>query len=123
MDGKRPDIVELAVVMKALSDPTRLAILDMLMEGVQCNCYLGDRLGLPMNLISHHLKVLPEAGLVRTERDQVDARWIYHSVNQDKLAELREQLSAFLDPQRIQLRLPTCCGPQFAGKETVRAAR
>ncbi len=123
MDGKRQDIVELAAVMKALSDPTRLAILDMLMEGVQCNCYLGDRLGLPMNLISHHLKVLREAGLVRTERDQVDARWIYHSVNQDNLAELREQLSAFLDPQRIQLRLPTCCGPQFAGKETARAAR
>ena len=123
MDEKRPDIVELAVVMKALSDPTRLAILDMLMEGVQCNCYLGDRLGLPMNLISHHLKVLREAGLVRTERDQVDARWIYHSVNQDNLVGLREQLSAFLDPQRIQLRLPTCCGPQFAGKETARAAR
>jgi len=123
MDGKRPDIVELAAVLKALSDPTRLVILDLLMEGVQCNCYLGDRLGLPMNLISHHLKVLREAGLVRTERDQVDARWIYHSVNQDNLAELREQLSAFLDPQRIQLRLPTCCGPQFAGKETARVAR
>ena len=123
MDEKRLDIVELAAVMKALSDPTRLGILNMLMEGVQCNCYLGDRLGLPMNLISHHLKVLREAGLVRTERDQVDARWIYHSVNQDRLARLREQLSAFLDPQRIQLRLPTCCGPQFASKETTAIPR
>ncbi len=123
MDGKRQDIVELAVVMKALSDPTRLTILDMLMEGVQCNCYLGDRLGLPMNLISHHLKVLRQAGLVRTERDQVDARWIYHSVNQEELAKLREQLSAFLDPGRIQLRLPTCCGPQFASQETTAVTR
>ncbi len=123
MDEKRPDIVELATVMKALSDPTRLAILDMLMEGVQCNCYLGDRLGLPMNLISHHLKVLRQAGLVRTERDLVDARWIYHSVNQEELARLREQLSAFLDPGRIQLRLPTCCGPQFAGQETPQVTR
>ncbi len=123
MDGKRQDIVELAAVMKALSDPTRLVILDMLMEGVQCNCYLGDRLGLPMNLISHHLKVLREAGLVRTERDQVDARWIYHSIDQDKLAGLREQLSAFLDPGRIQLRLPTCCGPQFASQETTAVTR
>ncbi len=123
MNGKRQDIAELAAVMKALSDPTRLMILDLLMEGVQCNCYLGDRLGLPMNLISHHLKVLREAGLVRTERDQVDARWIYYSVDQGKLAELREQLSAFLDPSRIQLRLPTCCGPQFAGQETSQVAR
>ncbi len=123
MDEKRQGIVELATAMKALSDPTRLVILDLLMEGVQCNCYLGDRLGLPMNLISHHLKVLREAGLVRTERDQVDARWIYHSINQDKLAGLREQLSAFLDPQRVQLRLPTCCGPQFASKETTAVTR
>ncbi len=123
MDGKRQDIVELAAAMKALSDPTRLVILDLLMEGVQCNCYLGDRLGLPMNLISHHLKVLREAELVRTERDQVDARWIYYSVDRDKLAELRERLSAFLNPGRIQLRLPTCCGPQFASQETPQVTR
>ncbi len=123
MDGKRQDIVELVAAMKALSDPTRLVILDLLMEGVQCNCYLGDRLGLPMNLISHHLKVLREAGLVRTERDQVDARWIYYSVDRDKLTELRERLSAFLDPGRIRLRLPTCCGPQFAGQETPQLTR
>ncbi len=123
MDGKRQDIVELAAAMKALSDPTRLVILDLLMQGVQCNCYLGDRLGLPMNLISHHLKVLREAGLVRTERDQVDARWIYYSVDRDKLAELRERLSVFLNPGRIQLRLPTCCGPQFAGQETPQVTR
>ena len=122
MDGKRQDIVELAAVMKALSDPTRLVILDLLMEGVQCNCYLGDRLGLPMNLISHHLKVLREAGLVKAERDLLDARWIYHSVNQEELARLREQLSAFLDPGRIQSRLPMC-GPQFARIETARVTR
>jgi ArsR family transcriptional regulator len=122
MDEKRPDIVELVAVLKALSDPTRLVILDLLMQGVQCNCYLGDRLGLPMNLISHHLKVLRQAGLVKAERDPLDARWIYYSLDQEKLAGLREQLSAFLDPRRIQLRLPTC-GPQFAGKETAHVTR
>jgi ArsR family transcriptional regulator len=117
MDKKRPNIVELAAVMKALSDPTRLVILDLLMEGVQCNCYLGDRLGLPINLISHHLKVLRQAGLVQAERDPLDARWIYYSVDQDKLVRLRGQLSAFLDPGRIQSRLPMC-GPRFAPEET-----
>ena len=109
----------LADRLKLLADPTRLAILDLLMEGVQCNCVLGDQLGLPMNLISHHLKVLRKAGWVNVERDPLDARWMYYSVNQEKLAELCEQLSAFLDPQRIQPRLPTC-GPQFAGAESAR---
>ncbi len=121
MDGKRQDIADLAAVMKALSDPTRLTILDLLMEGVQCNCYLGDRLGLTMNLISHHLKVLREAGLVNVERDPLDARWMYYSVNQEKVIELRGQVSAFLDPHRIQPRLPTC-GPQYADQEIARVA-
>jgi ArsR family transcriptional regulator len=109
----------LADRLKVLADPTRLVILDLLMEGVQCNCYLGDRLGLTLNLISHHLKVLREANLVNVEHDPFDARWMYYSVNQKELAELREQLSAFLDPQRIQPRLPMC-GPQFAGAESAR---
>ena len=115
------DLPALADGLKVLADPTRLAILDLLMEGVQCNCYLGDRLGLTMNLISHHLKVLREAGLVDVERDPLDARWVYYSVNQERLMELREQVTAFLDPQRIQPRLPTC-GPQYADQEIARVA-
>jgi len=113
------DLPALADNLKVLADPTRLAVLDLLMQGVQCNCHVGDRLGLTMNLISHHLKVLREANLVDVERDPLDARWMYYSVNQKELGELREQLSAFLDPQRIQPRLPTC-GPQFVGAESAR---
>jgi len=115
------DLPALADDLKVLADPTRLAILDLLMEGVQCNCYLGDRLGLTMNLVSHHLKVLREAGLVDIERDPLDARWVYYSVNQERLMELRELVSAFLDPQRIQPRLPTC-GPQYTDQEIARVA-
>lgn len=115
---KNANLAKLANHLKVLADPTRLAILDLLMEGVQCNCYLGDRLGLPMNLISHHLKILREAGLVDFERDPLDARWIYYSVNQETLIELRKQLSAFLDPERIQPR-QALCGPQFDGVENL----
>lgn len=105
-----PNPTELAGLLKVLSDPTRLKIFDTLTQGVQCNCHLGERLGLPMNLISHHLKVLREAGLVRSERDPLDARWVYYSVDEDALEALRSELMAFLDPARIQPRLPTC-GP------------
>jgi len=93
---------DLSATLKMLGDPTRLAIFDLLMQGVQCNCELGDELKLPMNLISHHLKVLRDAGLVEAERDAVDARWIYYSINRQALDRLRAQLSAFLDPARIQ---------------------
>ncbi len=112
-------IAELANTLKILSDPTRLAIFDLLMQGVQCNCEIGDKLKLPMNLISHHLKVLRDARLVNAERDPVDARWVYYSIDRRTLNQFREQLAAFFDPQRIQPRLPTC-GPQIVPVEMVR---
>ena len=115
-------VTDLANTLKVLSDPTRLGIFDLLMQGVQCNCELGGKLDLPMNLISHHLKVLREAGLVEAERDPVDARWIYFSINEPALNHLREQVSAFLDPERIQPRLPTC-GPQIVPIEMIRIGR
>ncbi len=112
----------LAAALRMLGDPTRLAIFDLLMQGVQCNCEVGDRLGLPMNLISHHLKVLRDAGLVNAERDPVDARWVYYSIKQSTLNQLRDQMSAFLDPSRIQPRLPSC-GPQLIPVEALRVSR
>ena len=60
--------------LKALSDPTRLAILDLLMEGVQCNCEIAERLDLSLSLISHHMRSLREAGLIEFEHDPLDAR-------------------------------------------------
>ncbi len=107
----------LAQRLQVLGDPTRLAIFNLLMDGVQCNCELGGKLRLPMNLISHHLKALRDAGLVKAERDGQDARWIYYSINQPKLNELREELAAFLDPARIQSRAPAC-GPRPVAAET-----
>ncbi len=111
----------LADTLKVLSDANRLMIFDMLMQGVQCNCELGDKLKLPMNLISHHLKVLRDAGLVDAERDPVDARWVYYSINRKALDQLRAELDTFLDLKRIQPRSPSC-GPQIIG-ESIAAAR
>ncbi len=112
----------LADTLKVLSDPNRLLIFDLLMEGVQCNCEIGGKLKLSMNLISHHLKVLRDAGLIDAERDPVDARWVYYSINPRALDQLRKELDVFLDPKRIQPRSPTC-GPQIIPAETMAVAR
>ena len=108
--------------LKVLGDPTRLAIFDLLMQGVQCNCELGGHLKMPMNLISHHLKVLHAAGLVNAERDAQDARWIYYAVNQKAIMQLRGQLGDFLDPKRIQPRQPAC-GPRVVSGKMMGARR
>ncbi len=58
--------------LKVLAEPKRLLIINLLMEGVQCNCELGGALQMAPNLISHHLSVLRQAGLVDMERDPLD---------------------------------------------------
>ncbi len=104
------DLQTLAEQLKVVAEPKRLLILHMLMEGVQCNCELGDALKMPANLISHHLRALREAGLVNVERDPLDARWVYYSINRAALGRLRELFGTFFDPYRIKPRRPTC-GP------------
>lgn len=111
IDPPPTDLPSLADQLKVLAEPRRLQILHMLMEGVQCNCELGDALEMTPNLISHHLRVLREAGLVDVERDPGDGRWLYYSLNLETLAEMNRHFSVFLDPDRIKPRRQMC-GPQ-----------
>ena len=101
----------LADRLKVLAEPKRLLIFNLLIEGVQCNCELGDYLDMPPNLISHHLSKLRAAGLVDAERDPVDSRWVYYSVNRAALDELNAAFGVFFDPGRIKPRRATC-GPK-----------
>ncbi len=96
------NLQDLAAQLKVLAEPRRLLILHLLMEGVQCNCELGDALDMPANLISFHLRALREAGLITAERDVLDARWIYYSINRPALENLVRVFGAFFDPARIQ---------------------
>ncbi len=105
------DLNQLAKWLKVLAEPNRLLIFHQLMEGVQCNCELGSGLQMAPNLISHHLRVLREVGLIDVERDAVDARWIYYSINRNALNELARAFGTFFDPERIKPRRLTC-GPQ-----------
>ncbi len=105
------DLNQMAKWLKVLAEPNRLLIFHQLMEGVQCNCELGSGLQMAPNLISHHLRVLREVGLIDVERDALDARWIYYSINRNALNELTRAFGTFFDPERIKPRRLTC-GPQ-----------
>lgn len=105
---KPTDLAALTKLFAALSHPKRLCILDLLMEGVHCNCEIARELGLAPNLVSHHLRILEEIGLVRSERDAKDARWIYFRVDKAALRQLQDALARFLDEARIQPRIINC---------------
>jgi len=116
MNQTPPTLEQAAALSKVLADPNRLRILDVLMQGDSCNCELNEQLGLPPNLLSHHLRILREAGLVDSRRDVIDGRWIYYSVDREAVARWQRWFIEFLDPARIQAR-PVLCGPE--GRQTV----
>jgi ArsR family transcriptional regulator len=85
----------------ALSDETRLQLLDLLRDGEQCVCDLTDALDAAQSRLSFHLKTLKDAGLV-TDRRQ--GRWVYYALNQEALDGLAEFVGA-LRPRRGGLRI------------------
>ncbi len=83
------DAAKLATAFSALSDPVRLRVLSLLAaasEGEVCVCEFVGPLGKSQPTVSHHLKILSEAGLVRGERR---GRWVWYSLDRERLAELR----------------------------------
>jgi ArsR family transcriptional regulator len=98
-------------ILKALGEPTRLSVFSMLMEGIQCNCEIAERLGLSLSLVSHHVHALLDVRLVQGERDPDDARWIYYSIDRETLTRLDATMRQLLDANRIQPRSPVC-GPK-----------
>lgn len=82
----------LAPALKALADPVRLRLLSEVAAhpgGEACVCDISGPFDVSQPTISHHLKVLREAGLVTSERR---ATWVYYRVNTDALAELTDLL-------------------------------
>jgi ArsR family transcriptional regulator, arsenate/arsenite/antimonite-responsive transcriptional repressor len=86
------DAVSLARALKVLAEPARLRLLSLIQAqpgGEACVCHLTEPLGLSQPTVSHHLKVLLEAGLV--EREQRGS-WAYFRVLPSQLQALRELL-------------------------------
>ena len=78
----------LAPLLKALADPVRLRLLSLVAshgDGEACVCDLNDAFDLSQPTISHHLKLLHEAGLLDREKRGV---WVYYRVNTGALGDL-----------------------------------
>lgn len=92
----------------ALSDGTRLSILQRLRFGERCVCDLTDALDAAQSRLSFHLKVLKDAGLVTDRRE---GRWSYYTIVPQALAEVHD-LAVGLQPKKGTLRVlqpGSCC--------------
>ncbi len=98
----------LTLIFKALADPTRLKIFQLLRQGEYCNCELNQATGLPINLVSHHLRILKSSGLVNAVRDSEDTRWIHFSIDEDTLDKARAAINALLQFPDMPRRTSSC---------------
>src|SRR5215203_4114439 len=80
-----------ADAFQALSDETRLAVLEMLRDGERCVCDLQAALDAAQSRLSFHLKVLKDAGLVT---DRKEGRWVHYSLNSETFGELQETVAS-----------------------------
>ena len=86
------EAAELAAGFSALGDPVRLRLLSMLAaapEGEICVCEFIEPIGKSQGTISHHLKILGDAGLVHGDRR---GKWVWYSLDRERLATLRTAL-------------------------------
>ncbi len=91
-DVERGEALRMAVVAKALGDPVRLQLIDVLRRhaGKVCVCELVPLFEIGQPTLSHHLKKLREAGIVGSERQGL---WAYYYVIPDALKELSAWLN------------------------------
>ena len=91
-DVEREQAQRMATIAKALGDPVRVQLVDVLRKhpGKVCVCELVPLFALSQPTVSHHLKVLREAGIVGSERQGL---WAYYFVIPNALEELSEWLS------------------------------
>lgn len=73
--------------IKAISDETRLRIIDMLSCGELCACNILDGLSISQSTLSYHMKILADSGLINAERD---GTWMRYTLNKERIEEVIE---------------------------------
>ncbi|MGK7891375.1 MAG: ArsR/SmtB family transcription factor [Leptolyngbyaceae cyanobacterium] len=81
--------ISLEMGFKALSDPLRLRVIELLREQELCVCDLCDRLQVRQSKLSFHLKTLKEAGLLLSSQQ---GKWVYYRLNLPQFALLEQYL-------------------------------
>ena len=88
--AKSQELEQAARWFHALSDETRLRIIECLGDGEQCVCDLMATLDTAQSRLSFHLKTLKDAGLLNDRRE---GRWMYYSLNAHTLEELQDVIA------------------------------
>ncbi len=100
------DLKRTARWFHALSDETRLQIIERLSEGEQCVCDLTGMLDTTQSRLSFHLKALKDAGILTDRRE---GRWVYYAVNAEVIEEVEQFVSSLKAHSRRLRSASKCC--------------
>ena len=100
-----PNLSRTARWFHALSDETRIQILERLAAGEQCVCDLTDFFQTGQSRLSFHLKTLKDAGILLDRRE---GRWVYYSINAEALEEMMEVMKS-LASRSAKTNQSKCC--------------
>ena len=92
-----------AALFKALGDENRIRILKLLHDGEMCACHLLEELNIGQSTLSHHMKILCDAGIVTGRKE---GKWMHYSICCEGVNETRALLEELLSPKRAS---GNCC--------------
>ena len=99
--------IDTAKMLRAMSDPKRLRIVDMLSCGELCACKIQEEFHITQPTLSHDMKVLSEAGIIKQKRE---GKNIYYSLNNAALTAMHQTLGQmFKDKPDCICRQKSCC--------------
>lgn len=94
-----------AAIFKALGDENRWRILETLREGERCACVLLTRMQISQSTLSHHMKVLCDAGLITSRRD---GKWTHYSLRPEGIQAAKGLLDSLLTASQQAPSLCAC---------------
>ena len=92
------DVQKIAGIFKALGDENHIRILKMLQSGEKCACKLLEELNISQPTLSHHMKILCDAGIVAGRKE---GKWMHYRICCDGVCALRSMLQELLSPEML----------------------
>ena len=94
---KKINSAQFVGIMESLSDPIRINILELMMNGEICVCDIVKVTGLSQSKISYHIKILKDSGLIS---DRQEGRWVYYKLDLEVLSEIQNWIGNLIQSSK-----------------------
>ena len=91
---KKINSAQFVGIMESLSDPIRINILELMMNGEICVCDIVKVTGLSQSKISYHIKILKDSGLIN---DRQEGRWVYYTLDLEVLSDIKNWMGNLIN--------------------------